>query len=419
MNGQAIIEKFRSEGNARNPLKQIIRNTNDTDNAITDFNGNGSEDIVAFAGSDEELKIIAYDGSTYNEIFNIGIPQTFQIYAGDQVSRIPLLYPLGSGLDYLIITMENIQEGDRTLIINPKDEGDFIFVPGRTILIADMDGDGWIDVLSIDVADRSLVVHGIDNGSGIRNEVPALSSRGKREISLIYESEPNVRFNIESIVPINSKTQDINNDGAVDVTIVRRDENDRVSGIRVMNVLTQDVLFQKSLEGVDEEINRLLGYYDIDGDGIKEVMIGNNMIIDQNGDITSIADDFRIQGILDLNGDDVDDIIGINTSNNSVQVWGLNNSTSTEDIEKKLGQLANFPNPFLTNTTIEYQLETEGEVRIEIRNSSAELITSIIPGKKPPGTHKEFIILDEVPGGIYYYSIVVDSQVTTQKMIKL
>jgi len=419
ISSQPIIEKFRSEGKARNPLKQLIRNTDDSENAITDFNGNGSDDFVSFKGSDEELQIVGYDGGTYEEIFNINAPSEFQALPGDELSRIPLLYPMGSGLDYLIITMENIIEGDRTLIINPKNEIDYIFVPGRTYLIADMDGDNWIDVLSIDFSDQSLVVYGIENGNGVRPETTYSTTRGKEEVSLIYESEPNLNLNLEDVVVRSVSTQDINNDGAVDVTIVRRNDEDKVTGLRVIDVFSSEVLFQQSLEEIDDELNRVHGYYDIDGDNTKEVLLGEDIVINLQGEISQIGDDFMIKAILDVNGDDVVDIVGLNTVSNAIQVWGLSSSTSVDEIESKLQALFNFPNPFTALTTIEYQLEVAGKVSVEVRDAAGALKSKAYLGWKPAGINREEINMNAYQGGVYYYSIIVDGEVSTQKMIKL
>ncbi|NNF33312.1 MAG: T9SS type A sorting domain-containing protein [Saprospiraceae bacterium] len=419
INSQSIIEKFRSEGKARNPLKQLIRNTDDSQNAITDFNENGTEDFVSFKGTDEELQVVAYDGGSYEEIFNLNLPTVFQSFPGDQLSRIPLLYPMGSGLDYLIITMENVQEGDRTLIINPKDEVDFLFIPGRTILIADMDGDNWIDVLSWDFNDQSLVVYGIEDGNGVRPETTYSTTRGTGEVSLIYESEPDLNLNIEDVVVRSVATQDINDDGAVDVTVVRRNDDDDVTGIRVIDVFSGNVLFQQSLEELDDEVNRLHGYYDIDDDGVKEVLVGEDNVINQQGEISQIGNNFSIKAVIDVNGDGVADIIGLNTVNNAIQIWGLSNSTSVDEIESKLQSLSNFPNPFNSTTTIEYQLDEAGAVSVELRDAAGSLKSQTYLGSKPVGIHREEINMHAFQGGVYYYSIIVDGIVSTQKMIKL
>jgi hypothetical protein len=424
ISSQTFIEKYRSEGNARNPLKRLIRNADDTDLSIKDFNNNGIEDFILLTEENDGIRIIGYDGGGNDEIFNIGVPPEWQFYPGDQLSTDIKLFGFGpAGLDYLIIIMENYnQEGDRIYIINPKNAQDNIFIPGRLALIADMDGDNWIDVLSVDFTDRSLVVTGIDNGGKkSRGNDPDFNQRGKQEVTLIYESEPDIRLNIDALVPKSTATQDINGDGAVDVIVVRRDDNDRVTGLRIVDVVTKEILFEQLFDEMGDDINRLHGYYDIDGDGVKEVILNDDIILSQEGELSRISENFRIEGILDMNGDGIVDVVGINKETSSIQIWGINNSTSVEDIEEQLGisGITNYPNPFQTTTTIAYQLEKPGNVRIELRDIKGALISTVHPGKKNIGIHQEEINLDEAQAGIYYYSIIVDGKALTQKMIKL
>ncbi|MCF8298436.1 MAG: T9SS type A sorting domain-containing protein, partial [Saprospiraceae bacterium] len=80
----------------------------------------------------------------------------------------------------------------------------------------------------------------------------------------------------------------------------------------------------------------------------------------------------------------------------------------------KLGQ--NFPNPGINSTQIEYELETNSEVTIEIFNQKGAKVIELNEGNKTRGKHSTTIELSNFSSGIYYYSLKAGKNRLTKKM---
>ncbi|MBE9492515.1 MAG: VCBS repeat-containing protein [Bacteroidetes bacterium] len=76
-----------------------------------------------------------------------------------------------------------------------------------------------------------------------------------------------------------------------------------------------------------------------------------------------------------------------------------------EDIEQKQPELLVYPNPFTSTTTIEYQLERQSTVIIQIFNSNGQQVEELIQQSQPKGRHQIQWDADALPAGIYYYRI--------------
>lgn len=106
------------------------------------------------------------------------------------------------------------------------------------------------------------------------------------------------------------------------------------------------------------------------------------------------------------------------------------NGISARDLVKlsealsKLALLQNRPNPFLANTTIEYQLPKAGKVELKVYNISGQLVKTLVDGQQNAGPHS--IRWDgrndqnqKVAAGSYLYHLNQDNKAITQKMIYL
>ena len=84
----------------------------------------------------------------------------------------------------------------------------------------------------------------------------------------------------------------------------------------------------------------------------------------------------------------------------------------------------NFPNPFNSSTSIKYEIFKSGLVKIVIINSKGEEVRSIINkyhhvgeySIQWDGTDSQGI---NMASGIYFYKIISDGRIKTQKMIYL
>jgi hypothetical protein len=98
---------------------------------------------------------------------------------------------------------------------------------------------------------------------------------------------------------------------------------------------------------------------------------------------------------------------------------------TTSGIDDKKGQPSsfilnqNYPNPFNPATTISYSLNRAGTVKLFITNALGEIIDVLQNGHQEIGTHVKVLRADELPSGIYYYTLLADGKVQTRKMCVL
>ena len=120
---------------------------------------------------------------------------------------------------------------------------------------------------------------------------------------------------------------------------------------------------------------------------------------------------------------------GNNYYDSLVTVGALQQITTLNVNEKTLQPVffnlyQNFPNPFNSTTTLKYELFKSGKVKIVIINSIGEDVRSIINKYHHVG---EYLIqwdgIDDqginMASGIYFYKIILDGRMQTQKMIYL
>lgn len=81
----------------------------------------------------------------------------------------------------------------------------------------------------------------------------------------------------------------------------------------------------------------------------------------------------------------------------------------------ELGQ--NQPNPFNGNSTISYSLENAGNVSLEIMDLSGKVVATYTEGNKGAGAYTININADQLAAGIYNYTLKVDGNRMTKKMI--
>ena len=84
----------------------------------------------------------------------------------------------------------------------------------------------------------------------------------------------------------------------------------------------------------------------------------------------------------------------------------------------------NYPNPFNPTTTIEFEISTGDDIRIDVFNILGQHVVNLVDGFYPPGRH--CITWDSrnaggesVASGIYLYRLMCGSNVETKKMVLL
>jgi len=79
----------------------------------------------------------------------------------------------------------------------------------------------------------------------------------------------------------------------------------------------------------------------------------------------------------------------------------------------------NYPNPFNPITTLEYELASNGPVRLLIYNTVGQLVTTLVDETKPAGRYRVEINAADWPSGIYFGRLAAGGQSFTRKMLLL
>lgn len=111
------------------------------------------------------------------------------------------------------------------------------------------------------------------------------------------------------------------------------------------------------------------------------------------------------------NGSSFNKMIRLNINNHENIIDGILES----GLENSLGQ--NFPNPFLSETQIGYQLGKEAPVTIEIKDVTGKLVQVVEEGIKPAGKHSITIYNLNLETGIYFYTLKSGDSGITRRMV--
>jgi flagellar hook assembly protein FlgD len=79
----------------------------------------------------------------------------------------------------------------------------------------------------------------------------------------------------------------------------------------------------------------------------------------------------------------------------------------------------NYPNPFNPQTTIQYQLKSAGNVKLEVYDLTGKLVQTIVDEYKQAGNYTIIWDARNVSSGIYLYRLQTKEFVSTKKCIKL
>ncbi len=75
------------------------------------------------------------------------------------------------------------------------------------------------------------------------------------------------------------------------------------------------------------------------------------------------------------------------------------------------------PNPFISNSLIQYEIQNNGKVSMEIYDITGKLVATYNEGNQVAGKHNIVINSDKLQAGSYFYSLKCDSHRLTKKMI--
>jgi len=76
----------------------------------------------------------------------------------------------------------------------------------------------------------------------------------------------------------------------------------------------------------------------------------------------------------------------------------------------------NYPNPFNPSTAIEFDLQNTALVTLTVYNTLGQKVATLVNERLTPGAYKTIFNSNEIPNGIYYYTLEAGLLKTTKKM---
>ena len=77
----------------------------------------------------------------------------------------------------------------------------------------------------------------------------------------------------------------------------------------------------------------------------------------------------------------------------------------------------NYPNPFNPSTTISFSLNEEDRVRLEVFDLTGRLVTTLVDGTRPAGTHRVLFSAGGLSSGRYLYRLSSSTGIWTRSML--
>ncbi|MBN8546839.1 MAG: T9SS type A sorting domain-containing protein [Ignavibacteria bacterium] len=99
--------------------------------------------------------------------------------------------------------------------------------------------------------------------------------------------------------------------------------------------------------------------------------------------------------------------------------WEQPQSAKDEPLPTEYSLKQNYPNPFNPETVIAFTLKESSPVRLEIFNTSGELVKTLVNKQLNPGKYSIGFNARNLPSGTYFYRITAGSFTNTKKMILL
>ena len=119
----------------------------------------------------------------------------------------------------------------------------------------------------------------------------------------------------------------------------------------------------------------------------------------------------------------IDDIMIYNRVLSDAEVLALSDIVvSVEEpiaINRAFELSQNYPNPFSSSTTIEFNLKEEGLTTLKVYNTVGQEVATLISEKLMPGTYQYTWDADKMSSGVYFYRLSVNGLQETKKLFLL
>ncbi|NQU27906.1 MAG: T9SS type A sorting domain-containing protein [Candidatus Marinimicrobia bacterium] len=150
-----------------------------------------------------------------------------------------------------------------------------------------------------------------------------------------------------------------------------------------------------------------VNYYKIYRDGVEIAMTADLNYTDTSLDLGDYT--YTIAAV-DFSGNEGDVSPGVDATVLSVEDGSM-------PLEYSLAQ--NYPNPFNPVTTIKFSLIEAGMVNLTVINSAGQVVTELVNKKMDAGKHSINFVAENLPTGLYFYTISSKNFNQTKKMVLL
>ena len=175
-------------------------------------------------------------------------------------------------------------------------------------------------------------------------------------------------------------------------------------------------------EGQLNEFSNFRGFYDVDGNGVKEALFGNRTVVTVDKNAYSLNANFELQAVYDVDNDGYPDLVGLGLQDSTVQVWGLESATGINEsdlIAAGFQLQQNYPNPFNPSTKIEFIIPNgvRNLVTLKVYDILGKEIATLVNESKPAGEYEVNFDASGLASGFYMYKLQAGNFIETKKMI--
>ncbi len=219
---------------------------------------------------------------------------------------------------------------------------------------------------------------------------------------------------------------DVNDDGIDDLLFLRWDQNGIPVGVVLLSGDSFDEIWRWDfpLAYLERVMMGFHGFADVDGDGMKELFCGDNLVVSRDGSVQELREQFRIQHLLDVDGDGLLDVIGTDQLADRLLVLGKATSTSVRALP--LPTLVHFhpsyPNPVTGSSTFSFTVQTTTPVSINLYDALGRRVRTLVHSTFESGRHTvAWEAADEtgasLPAGAYSAILTAGGETLRQSII--
>ncbi|NBC18246.1 MAG: T9SS type A sorting domain-containing protein [Bacteroidetes bacterium] len=248
-------------------------------------------------------------------------------------------------------------------------------------------------------------------------------------LDLKYRAEPGLRLGYDPDLRDPPGDTDLDGDGHLDLPMLVLNDG-QVVGMAVRGGDAFDLLWQVPFP-TEHRANILKGFHgfgDINGDGEKEAIFGENLAVTLDGAVHTIADGFVTLDVNDVDGDGHEDIIGMDTADDTIVVYGITASgisvEGPDPAAVRAFLFPNYPNPFRETTTLAYEVDQPARVTLTVYDVLGRRVLALVDAVQSAGPHQAVWDGRDAAGrpvasGTYVYRLQVGAAAQTGRMLAL